>query len=517
MAAGSQGEVALEDFIERQFARALAGMLSSISTRTVKERPGFGQRIVAKLGSIVASPVPASYDPDPDYFFHWYRDSAAIIEALRQAHRRGAIGEEAIGHLGDFVRFTLELDGLNGASLIADEGWRKRVQPDFEQFVRPPEELAAIAGERVRMETRVNPDGTLDISRWPRPQYDGSAAIALTLMRWLADGSHIDETLRRDIGVLLREELAFTLRHCREACFDIWEEEHAHHYYTLRLSAAALEHGARWLGAGEEAGSCRAAAGELQKRLDGSGCPMREFIARASAPTGSARTVTSTSPSSSRQSMPTGRVRSTRCSTRGSPNSPGLGRRLCDGLSDQCRLACRRRACPRSLSRRCLFRRQSLVCRNAGRRRIRVSSQRARGRRGGSAGGASPGRRLSRDRPMLPAGRRRHAEQFDKAERRAALGQASRLELCRFHHGHLRPHPLAIGGIEPARRDDAAADEGPVARHDAERGEAEQAGKEQLDIGIGCQNRGRGEAIATDQEPMADGGGDTGQDGEARS
>ena len=40
-------------------------------------------------------------------------------------------------------------------------------------------------GERIRGETRLNADGTLDISSWPRPQHDGIATRALTLMRWL--------------------------------------------------------------------------------------------------------------------------------------------------------------------------------------------------------------------------------------------------------------------------------------------------------------------------------------------
>ena len=36
-----------------------------------------------KPGSVVASPVLAAYDPEPDYFFHWYRDSAVVMDALR--------------------------------------------------------------------------------------------------------------------------------------------------------------------------------------------------------------------------------------------------------------------------------------------------------------------------------------------------------------------------------------------------------------------------------------------------
>ena len=42
----------------------------------LKERPGFDTRVRPAKGSVLASPSSA----DPDYFFHWLRDSAAVIE-----------------------------------------------------------------------------------------------------------------------------------------------------------------------------------------------------------------------------------------------------------------------------------------------------------------------------------------------------------------------------------------------------------------------------------------------------
>ena len=55
---------AFEAWIEQQLAHSAAGLLRSISTKVVKERPGFGQVIHAAPGSVVASPVPAAWDPD---------------------------------------------------------------------------------------------------------------------------------------------------------------------------------------------------------------------------------------------------------------------------------------------------------------------------------------------------------------------------------------------------------------------------------------------------------------------
>lgn len=105
-------------------------MLTSISpVAIVKHRPGFGQTVRPIPGAIVASPVLGDWDPDPDYFFHWFRDSAVVIDALRLLHVDGRIGDEALQHLRDFTRFSLGLNRLDGRAAAAEEGRRARVAP----------------------------------------------------------------------------------------------------------------------------------------------------------------------------------------------------------------------------------------------------------------------------------------------------------------------------------------------------------------------------------------------------
>ena len=82
----------LEEWIAAEARLAAVTMARAISaTDLVMERPGFGQRIIPQPGSVLASPVIAHYDPDPDYFFHWFRDSAIVIDALRVALARSSI------------------------------------------------------------------------------------------------------------------------------------------------------------------------------------------------------------------------------------------------------------------------------------------------------------------------------------------------------------------------------------------------------------------------------------------
>jgi glucoamylase len=267
----------LEQWLAREYVQAATAMLRSVSAvDIVKERPGFGQTVRPVAGSIVASPVLASWDPDPDYFFHWFRDSAIVIDAVRLLYEAEHLGAVALTHFADFVRFSLSLQALDGRALAESPHWGLSVRPEFVQYLRG-DDLLAVSGDAVYADTRVNPDGTLDISRWSRPQHDGAPLRALALLRWL-------RTLRRsaarapmaaqtlaDAERLLRSDLALTAAHWREPSLDIWEEELGHHYYTLRVAEAALRQGAEWLRPSGEsyALALRAEADEIRTTLDG--------------------------------------------------------------------------------------------------------------------------------------------------------------------------------------------------------------------------------------------------------
>lgn len=259
-------------WIDREYRYAATAMLRSVSpVELVKTRPGFAQTVRAKKGAVVASPVLAAYDPDPDYFFHWYRDSAVVIDALRLLFHEGSVGPEALAHVGDFARFSLSLEKLDGRVLVASPSWRAHVAEDFVKFLRSDADLASAHGEAIAAETRINPDGKLDISNWNRPQHDGPPLRALALLRW-ARTVAFDVELGAEVSALIRSDLAFTSKHWREPSFDIWEEEKGLHYYTLRVSAAALDEGAAWLQAGgdrEKAQSYRTEAEVISRTLDG--------------------------------------------------------------------------------------------------------------------------------------------------------------------------------------------------------------------------------------------------------
>lgn len=256
-----------EPWLEQQLQHSARAMLASVSpVGIVKHRPGFGQTVQPVPGAIVASPVLADWKPDPDYFFHWYRDSAMVVDALRLLHAERRIGDEALQHLRDFTRFSLAVNKLDGSAVAATPGRRRAVAPEFLQYLRPDAELARVRDDRVAAEARVNPDGTLDISRWSRPQHDGPALRALALMRWSASGL-LDAPRVQELFPLIRFDLGFTLRHWRDTSFDIWEEDDGHHYYTLHVCAQALAEGAQWMLTTGDAAFSRLYAAEARSAL----------------------------------------------------------------------------------------------------------------------------------------------------------------------------------------------------------------------------------------------------------
>jgi glucoamylase len=268
------GKETLSDWIEQQYALSASLMLRAISAiHLIKKRRGFGQTIRPARGSILASTAIGSWDPDPDYFFHWLRDSSVVVDALRHLVNGRTHAKEAIACARDFVAFSCALNRLDGSAFLQKAGdFRKNVDPFFLQYVREDSDLLSISGDRVLGEPRFNPDATLDISKWNRPQHDGPAARALALMRfWAMDV--LGETDRASMRALILTDLTFINRHWREPSFDIWEEELGQHYYTLLLHHAALEDGAFWaqqadINAAELAQIFRTAAQEITVSLD---------------------------------------------------------------------------------------------------------------------------------------------------------------------------------------------------------------------------------------------------------
>ena len=255
--------MSLEDWIISQRRHAAAMMRQSISPAIVKNRPHFFQTIIPKPGAVVASPVLAAYDPEPDYFFHWYRDSAVVMDALCLVRMRCRMRH---GLFADFCASVRTWRRWMAAS--CRRPGPKRILLNF---------FAGIC----RMPMAPRSRGNAGQSRRHARRHRLAAARNMTARRCARWPCCAGAWPAITAASLLRADLAFVLHHARQPCFGIWEEEFGLHYYVLRVSAAALEKGAAWLkaqGDHDFAARCAAGARTLRRDLEDWWLPDEGFI-----------------------------------------------------------------------------------------------------------------------------------------------------------------------------------------------------------------------------------------------
>jgi glucoamylase len=222
------------------------------------------------VGSVLASPETVLGD-GPDYFFHWLRDAAAVMEAVRILAKDKLESAAWVARFEDCVRFSVGLGRICDEGFLRNGDFRAGVTPDFQKFVRPDAEIAAIDADRILGDVRYGADGALDFIKWSRPQHDGAALEALVAMRFEADGRSSSRAARAELDEIIARDLDYSARHVADPCYDIWEEELGEHYYPRLVQLAALEAGTAWCAArGDEARAkyCRDAAARLGPALD---------------------------------------------------------------------------------------------------------------------------------------------------------------------------------------------------------------------------------------------------------
>lgn len=256
-------------------AQLMTGGISA--THLKKERAAFGEAVKPARGSVLASPVPASWDPEPDYFYHWPRDAAHVMHALSVLSERAQGGAERRQwnkHFADIVNFSVAAMKSSGEKPSAEFIKRAaKTPPEFRQYLRTADELKAVQGDAVRGEPRLNPDGSISILKWAGPQYDGAAERANACIYHYNVLKAQKAKIPAAMNDLIRADLDFTIRYADKACIGLWEEdgEIDHHYYTAAAQLGAVSAGIQW--AAEQgdtvlADRCRGARDKMTKALD---------------------------------------------------------------------------------------------------------------------------------------------------------------------------------------------------------------------------------------------------------
>ncbi|WP_419420965.1 glycoside hydrolase family 15 protein [Legionella sp. D16C41] len=173
-------------------------------------------------GAVVASPSQVY----PNYYFDWIRDAAITMDLIE-------IWYEKDHHFDNKKRL------LNYVSRT--EKIQNQTDP--------------IPGQPILGEPKFYLNGLPFEGPWGRPQYDGPALRALTLIHFaqvLLKDKELDyvkthlyntNTISLSSGVI-KTDLDFVALHWQENNFDLWEEVYGHHFFTEMVQRKALLAGA---------------------------------------------------------------------------------------------------------------------------------------------------------------------------------------------------------------------------------------------------------------------------------
>lgn len=184
------------------------------------------------IGSVIASPS----KNNPDYFFHWIRDAALTMNTVVDLYEASQTPPDQSRYqklLDNYVRFsaqnqlTKNLSGQAERERTATNGWNlfDVGEPKFEA------------------------DGSAYKGAWGRPQDDGPALRALTLMRYadrLANqqGAQVLIADRQQLLSVIALDLEYVAKNWQNPSFEPWEEVYGHHFYTKLVQRRSLVMGA---------------------------------------------------------------------------------------------------------------------------------------------------------------------------------------------------------------------------------------------------------------------------------
>ena len=170
-------------------------------------------RIFPAPGSVTASPQM----DNPDYYYHWNRDSALVVGSL-----------------------------VNSLRLIADQRERVAVEKFIEDFIRLSDRLQRTPVTYGLGRTRFHIDGTVDETPWNYLQNDGPGLRALALLHYYQlQGNRLTLELKDLLTLVIQKDLDYISVHFQERSFDLWEDFFGFHFYTRRVQLGALEEALR--------------------------------------------------------------------------------------------------------------------------------------------------------------------------------------------------------------------------------------------------------------------------------
>ncbi|KAK7202511.1 glucoamylase I precursor [Myxozyma melibiosi] len=165
-------------------------------------------------GVVVASPS-KSY---PDYFYHWIRDGAITIRALVD-HYAATGDAKSKQIIDDYIASNQAVQRVSNPS-GAFEGLEGLGEPKF------------------------HVDGSAFVDNWGRPQRDGPALRAITLINYIYALTNRTSSQASDYKYIydqvIKPDLEYTSKFWAHPGFDLWEEVNGLHFFTAMVQFKAL-------------------------------------------------------------------------------------------------------------------------------------------------------------------------------------------------------------------------------------------------------------------------------------
>lgn len=194
-----------DQWLEFEQGAAMKGLFNNISPKD------------GNPGAVVASPS----RNNPNYYFHWVRDAALVTHVIVQLY------QNTKEH--SYYDMILNYISFSRSNQLTPNRSGGLGEPKF------------------------NVDGSAFNGDWGRPQNDGPALRAITLIHFakelLSEGKEeFVRALLYDNGLpaqtVIKTDLEFVSHHWKEASFDLWEEVLGDHFYTRMVQRRALLDGA---------------------------------------------------------------------------------------------------------------------------------------------------------------------------------------------------------------------------------------------------------------------------------
>ncbi|OCL02378.1 glycoside hydrolase family 15 protein, partial [Glonium stellatum] len=217
----------LDDWLEREREIALDNLLANVA-------PGGRNVLDAAPGSVIASPS----RQHPNYYYQWVRDAAITTATLVDLYADDPF------------------DSLSSSLMVLLDAYSS-LQQKLQHTKNPSGTFSDLSGLG---EPKFEADGSPFTASWGRPQRDGPALRAITLMAYLRAYNASNPTLwtsnsgdnwfkpfyspEMPANSIIKADLEYVSHYWNSSGFDLWEEVEGLHFFTAMVQLRALREGA---------------------------------------------------------------------------------------------------------------------------------------------------------------------------------------------------------------------------------------------------------------------------------